>query len=683
MRSSANVLLSVIVLAVLTTFADACVLNGPRYQLASDTVRWSLELTDGETCIRGVRFNNVVVNKLMVVSLPHSGHITLRGTGFSYEAARDFQGRDFFSLMVSGATNKVPGSSTIEVEVSVTSAMAGSSASSAPQPSPVNDLCGSSNNVPVSSAPTTNLCSTGTASVLSGSGPWRWSCIGSDGGTIAQCSASLKTAYLVQKPGPSADLFANPYYTCVKNYYISISGSDSNNGSSDSPWRTLQHANSVPRAAGDCINVAPGAYNGVVISQGGNAAASTGYVVYRCQTLDGCTINGNAGPNRNASVFFSASGISASAAPANGNYVQFDGFVMRGQANRAGSAYEIGFVDYNYTNGKEIAHHHVWLLNSIIFGFGQAGVSVGSTDYLYAIHNTAYDNAFRQCDAQGSGIAINIAHDIPGYTPTADDQTPFSGFGFPTWELGDGTFFHVVFAYNVTYNNHLSGCSKGTVTDSNGIIFDTNAGPDGNSTDYHNPMLAYGNVSYNNGGGGVLITRSFNVTIANNTAFNNYIDPDEFGGAGSLTDNNGGNIDNGKTYSNYFYNNIAVNCTSAFPASSVANGGNNAIFLAPTAGDDPAQGNITYMVTSNPACGAEVQLYNRQTYDKTQNMVATNAQWVNVPFSSPGTESTPPAGTNFALSPGSPAIGYGTVKSWMPPSSVDAGACPSSLATCP
>jgi len=56
---------------------------------------------------------------------------------------------------------------------------------------------------------------------------------------------------------------------------------------------------------------------------------------------------------------------------------------------------------------------------------------------------------------------------------------------------------------------------------------------------------------------------------------------------------------------------------------------------------------------------------------------------VNVPFSSPGTDATQPGGTNFALSPGSPAIGYGTVLPWMPATALDSGACPSSLTTCP
>jgi hypothetical protein len=55
----------------------------------------------------------------------------------------------------------------------------------------VNGVCGSANGVAVSSAPTTNLCSAGTATAVSGSGPWTWSCDGSGGGTNANCSAPL------------------------------------------------------------------------------------------------------------------------------------------------------------------------------------------------------------------------------------------------------------------------------------------------------------------------------------------------------------------------------------------------------------------------------------------------------------------------------------------------------------
>ena len=52
----------------------------------------------------------------------------------------------------------------------------------------VNGSCGSANGVPVSTAPTTNLCSVGSASAVSGAGPWNWSCTGSNGGTPASCA---------------------------------------------------------------------------------------------------------------------------------------------------------------------------------------------------------------------------------------------------------------------------------------------------------------------------------------------------------------------------------------------------------------------------------------------------------------------------------------------------------------
>jgi hypothetical protein len=58
---------------------------------------------------------------------------------------------------------------------------------------PINGACGAANGAAVSAAPTTGLCSTGTASAVGGSGPWSWSCTGSNGGSTAQCSAPLQT----------------------------------------------------------------------------------------------------------------------------------------------------------------------------------------------------------------------------------------------------------------------------------------------------------------------------------------------------------------------------------------------------------------------------------------------------------------------------------------------------------
>ncbi|MCB1918833.1 MAG: VCBS repeat-containing protein [Candidatus Competibacteraceae bacterium] len=58
---------------------------------------------------------------------------------------------------------------------------------------PVDGACGAANNTPVIAAPTTNLCNTGTASSVSGTGPWLWTCVGSGGGTTANCSAPLSS----------------------------------------------------------------------------------------------------------------------------------------------------------------------------------------------------------------------------------------------------------------------------------------------------------------------------------------------------------------------------------------------------------------------------------------------------------------------------------------------------------
>lgn len=58
-------------------------------------------------------------------------------------------------------------------------------------PVAVNGSCGSANGGTFSSAPTSNLCSAGTASTVTGT--YSWSCAGTNGGTTASCSASQTT----------------------------------------------------------------------------------------------------------------------------------------------------------------------------------------------------------------------------------------------------------------------------------------------------------------------------------------------------------------------------------------------------------------------------------------------------------------------------------------------------------
>ena len=56
--------------------------------------------------------------------------------------------------------------------------------------------------------------------------------------------------------------------------------------------------------------------------------------------------------------------------------------------------------------------------------------------------------------------------------------------------------------------------------------------------------------------------------------------------------------------------------------------------------------------------------------------------WVGVATKSTGTEIKLPVNSNFALQPGSPAIGYGLTETYLSPQSVDVGACYHTLEKC-
>ncbi|MCK9362911.1 MAG: hypothetical protein M0P74_04860 [Syntrophales bacterium] len=58
---------------------------------------------------------------------------------------------------------------------------------------PVSGVCGTANGQAFTSAPTPtdNLCSVGTPTTVAGSGPWTWSCAGSDGGATVSCTANI------------------------------------------------------------------------------------------------------------------------------------------------------------------------------------------------------------------------------------------------------------------------------------------------------------------------------------------------------------------------------------------------------------------------------------------------------------------------------------------------------------
>ena len=81
-----------------------------------------------------------------------------------------------------------------------------------PSSAGVNGACdNSTNGQALSSAPTTNLCTKGSASAVSGTGPWNWTCSGSNGGAPAYCSATKSN---INPSGAECGTATNNSYAC-------------------------------------------------------------------------------------------------------------------------------------------------------------------------------------------------------------------------------------------------------------------------------------------------------------------------------------------------------------------------------------------------------------------------------------------------------------------------------------
>jgi hypothetical protein len=99
--------------------AAPCVISAQRYNLVADEVTWAMRVESGHRCTRGVRYYNVELGQLKLISPPSSGEVALSGWGFSYTPREGFLGQDQFIVGVSGNIKKQAGSSTIRILVSV------------------------------------------------------------------------------------------------------------------------------------------------------------------------------------------------------------------------------------------------------------------------------------------------------------------------------------------------------------------------------------------------------------------------------------------------------------------------------------------------------------------------------------------------------------------------------------
>jgi N-acetylneuraminic acid mutarotase len=87
--------------------------------------------------------------------------------------------------------------------------------------------CGPAHGAAVPSAPSSGLCDTGDASAVSGSGPWAWTCAGTNGGSDASCTAPISAQAGVCGPANGVEAAEAPSSgLCTTGTASAISGSD-------------------------------------------------------------------------------------------------------------------------------------------------------------------------------------------------------------------------------------------------------------------------------------------------------------------------------------------------------------------------------------------------------------------------------------------------------------------------
>ena len=156
-------------------------------------------------------------------------------------------------------------------------------------------------------------------------------------------------------------------------------------------------------------------------------------------------------------------------------------------------------------------HHHIKIADTVAHDSGCGGIAALQSDYLEVRHNRVFGNGMRS-PWQCSGISLYQASNI-------DDRPGY----------------HNVISGNLVYGNinrlpdpKLSASQAGHTTDGNGIIVDDFRHEQlwlGRKTKpYGAATLIENNVTRGNGGRGIEVFSSDNVTIVNNTVSGNLLD---------------------------------------------------------------------------------------------------------------------------------------------------------------
>ncbi len=242
-----------------------------------------------------------------------------------------------------------------------------------------------------------------------------------------------------------------------KDYYVSTTGSDSNDGSAAHPWRTIQHASTLV-TGGYTVHVAPGTYNGPISTHASGTASAR--IRYISDTKWGARIYYPGSPSAQ-SIWYN-----------NGSYVDIAGFEVTGLAPaRIGIQNEGSYVRII---GNKI--------HDIVADCSVGGQAVNHSNYNSVWNDTIGNVLYniRVAPTCTSAHGYGIYHAMYGGKIQNNIIFNNTSHGIHLWHAAN----HVIISNNTVFNNGRAGIVLGAGDAPGGIVLDNTVVT--NNILYHN-----------------------------------------------------------------------------------------------------------------------------------------------------------------------------------------------------